>query len=386
MYAIAMGGLLFMLLGPLAAHGVQAAGVAAGTYRCASYNVSGRGGSCRTFQPLILRADGTYQYSSTRGSWSVPDGRLQLSESRLWGSGEILGGDTLRFEYDYKGWRHTVTWVCAECGQQSAVRAPSTARASSAGGRSVGVTLTLEFAERIGGVSGFVIVPADAARRYTHNAPLPEGAVQGVAWETSATAIGLATGRNKLPTGRKYAVFLSWPRESIPVAVLDLPRVSTDYATTLRATLDGNAVLASLGVAQAAPPTSAKPPAPASPATAAQPAAPAPYPARAAYPTAAPSGANAFASDLLPYPGTSTPAASSSLPYPGDTSTTPSTAPASGPLPYPSATSPTPSAPSYPAPSGTTPPAAVGAPSAGQAAPYKCHPLIPKYSQPGCVE
>ncbi len=210
--------------------------LAAGSYRCSSYNVSGGGGSCRTMQPLVLRADGTYQHSSTQGRWSAQGGKLHLSESRLWGTGEILGKDTIRFEYDYRDWRHTVTWICQECGYGEAPR-PSTPAAAPQGGY-MGVSLTLEFGTRIGGVSGFVIIPAESARSYTHNAPLPEGAVQGLAWESGATSVALSTNRNnKLRSGRQYVVFLAWPRETIPVALLDLPPGNADYSATLPASL-----------------------------------------------------------------------------------------------------------------------------------------------------
>lgn len=213
-----------------------AAEIGSGSYRCASYNVSGGGGSCRTMQPLVLRANGTYQHSSTQGRWSAQGGRLHLSESTLWGTGEILGRDTIRFEYDYRGWRHTVTWICQECGYGEAPR-PSTPAAAPQGGY-VGVSLTLEFGTRIGGVSGFVIIPAESARSYTHNAPLPEGAVQGLARESGATSVALATNReNKLRSGRQYVVFLAWPRETIPVALLDLPPGNADYSATLPASL-----------------------------------------------------------------------------------------------------------------------------------------------------
>ncbi|MEW5863079.1 MAG: hypothetical protein AB1773_05725 [Pseudomonadota bacterium] len=232
-----------------------AATLAPGTYRCVSYNVSGGGGSCRNMQPLVLNGDGTYRYSSTRGRWSVRNGRLVLSESELWGPGEILGRDTVRFAYDYRGWRHVVTWSCQDCAGD---RAPP---ARAAGGSYVGVSLTLEFDQEIGGVSGFVIVPAEHARSYTHNAPLPPGAVQGLAWERSATAVSLATNKqNPLLSGRRYVVFLSWPRETIPVAVLDLPPTRDDFSATLRATRDGAAVLRRLGSAAAAP-QAATPPA-----------------------------------------------------------------------------------------------------------------------------
>jgi len=214
----------------------QASVPAAGTYRCASYNVSGGGGSCRTMQPLVLRADNTYQYSSTKGRWSEQGDMLYLSASRLWGPGRILGSDTIRFEYDYRGWRHTVTWVCQECGGTGKI-APTSGMAAAQGGYA-SVSLTLEFETSVGGVSGFTIVPVGSATGYTHNAALPEGAVQGLAWELSATTVALATNRsNKLRRGRQYVVFLAWPRETLPVASFDLRADSGDYQATLPASL-----------------------------------------------------------------------------------------------------------------------------------------------------
>lgn len=239
-----MQAVILFSLGGLAATVHAAPDLIPGTYRCSAYNVSGGGGSCRNMQPLQLRADGSYQHSSTRGHWRSEEGKLLLSESRLWGPGEITGSDTVRFEYDYRGWRHTVTWVCRDCASASAA---STTGPSTRGGL-VGVSLTLEFGEPIGGVSGFSIVPAEAARHYSHHAPLPKGAVQGVAWEVSSTAVALATNRNnQLMSGRRYVVFLAWPRETIAVALLDLPPTDEDYAATLPATLDGAGVSAQLG-------------------------------------------------------------------------------------------------------------------------------------------
>lgn len=214
--------------------------LAPGTYRCASYNVSGGGGSCRTMQPLVLHADQSYQLSSTRGRWLVQGGRLQLSESRLWGPGQILGPDTVRFEYDYRGWRHTVTWICQQCGATPASASttrPSNAGATAApGGAFRGVSLTLEFTTAVGGVSGFTIVPAESAPAYTHNAALPEGAVQGLAREVGSRSVALATSAgNRLRSGRQYVVFLAWPRETLPVAAFTLPPGGTDYQATLTA-------------------------------------------------------------------------------------------------------------------------------------------------------
>ncbi len=209
-----------------------------GTYRCASYNVSGGGGSCRTFQPLVLSADGTYRHSSTQGYWRVQGTQLLLSESTLWGPGEVIGNDAIRFEYDYRGWHHILTWVCESCGA-GAADSPAAESAVSLSPGHVGITLTLEFNQAIGSVSGFVVVPAETAGRYTHNAPLPQGAIQGLAWETGPTVVQLASNRyNKLMSGRRYVVFLAWPRETLPVAILDLPPTQQDYAARLPARLN----------------------------------------------------------------------------------------------------------------------------------------------------
>ena len=221
----------------------QTGTLAPGSYRCASYNVSGGGGSCRNMPRLILHADQSYQFSSTQGRWLAQGGRLQLSESKLWGPGQILGPDTVRFDYDYRGWHHTVTWLCQQCGS-APVSAPSmqpgnstaSAAPAGAGGGYRGVSLTLEFASAVGGVSGFTIVPAESAPAYTHNAALPQGAVQGLAREVGAKSVALAThASNKLRGGRQYVVFLAWPRETLPVASFTLPPGSTDYQATLSA-------------------------------------------------------------------------------------------------------------------------------------------------------
>lgn len=217
--------------------------LAPGSYRCASYNVSGGGGSCRNMQPLVLRGDHSYQFSSTTGRWSTQGGRLQLSQSTLWGPGQILGRDTVRFEYEYRGWRHTVTWICQQCGGEQTAAQPGpgatvapTAAPTAATGGYRGVSLSLQFDSAVGGVSGFTIVPIEFARAYTHNAPLPEGAVQGLARELGARSVALATSAaNRLRSGREYVVFLAWPRETLPVASFTLPPGSGDYQATLAA-------------------------------------------------------------------------------------------------------------------------------------------------------
>lgn len=244
---------LIMAMGTLVAVTVSDASgetgkVAQGTYRCSSYNVSGAGGSCAKMQPLVLNADGGYRYSSTHGRWSVRDGRIFLSESGFWGPGKIVGNDTIRFEYDYRGLRHVVTWGCQGCDSAGTKGTGRSTGAMTPAGAYVGVSLALEFDTSVGGVATFTIVPAEAAASYSHNALLPEGAVQGLARETGRTTVALATNRyNNLRSGKQYVVFLSWPSETVAVALLELPPVTSDYTATLRATLDGAAVLGGVG-------------------------------------------------------------------------------------------------------------------------------------------
>lgn len=431
-----------------------------GTYRCSAYNVSGGGGSCRNVPPLVLVADGSYQFSSSRGRWSIYGGKLLLSEAQIWGQGEILGSNTVRFEYDYRGWRHTVIWVCQECASAS----QGTVNPSN--GPFVGVSLTLQFSQQVGGVSGFTIVPVESARNYAHNAPLPNGAVQGLAWEAGPTSVGVATNRNnKLMSGRRYVIFLAWPRESIPVAIMEIPPMDRDYTATLPATLDGASILAQLDggsvsipppgqfpseAQQALPPGTytQPPPVPSEPpqgyppptpvtqggmAEGGMPAAPngsAPSPQTGSEGRsglqelmntvndlgkafegltrrgkkerkpdesggASPSNQSAYPPAQPAYPGPDPSTSYQPTPsaYPGpDPSSNPSAPPAgypgtgysdSNPSGYPASPPPT-----YD--SGGTVPSYGGA-QGGQAAtppplPPKCNPLIPKYSQPGCVE
>lgn len=221
--------------------------IAVGSYRCLSYNVSGGGGSCSSFQRLELNPDGSYQFSSTRGRWSVEDGNLVLSSSKLWGPGKILPDATLRFEYDYRGWHHVLTWTCQGCPTAPASAGQPGPAGTTAGPGGIGITLTLQFTQSIHGVTGFVMVPAEAAERYQHNDPLPPGAVSGLAFETGTNAVKLTTNRdNKLPPGKRYVVFLTWARETIPVAILDMPRITQDYISSMAGNLDGSAVLAKL--------------------------------------------------------------------------------------------------------------------------------------------
>lgn len=88
----------------------------AGHYRCLSYNVSGGGGSCRLAPSLTLNPDGTYRMSSERGTWRVAGDRVHLSASKIRGPGRLVKDNRMVFEYTYRGWQHTITYGCTDCG------------------------------------------------------------------------------------------------------------------------------------------------------------------------------------------------------------------------------------------------------------------------------
>ena len=85
----------------------------AGVYRCWKYNVGGAGKRC-TSPPLILRENGTYKMSSEAGTYKVEKGQVILSESKIRGPGKIADENQITFEYTYKGWKHSVTYLKQE--------------------------------------------------------------------------------------------------------------------------------------------------------------------------------------------------------------------------------------------------------------------------------
>ena len=114
-----IGGVVLLLIGI----GVSYAhAVPSGTYRCWQYNVSGGGGSCRLASPIVLKSDGTYQESRTAGTYEVRGDRVLFSRSTIRGPGRFEGGNRIRFEYDYKGFHHDVTYLCRDCRPASSRR------------------------------------------------------------------------------------------------------------------------------------------------------------------------------------------------------------------------------------------------------------------------
>lgn len=100
----------------------------AGRYRCWSYNVSGGGGSCRMAPPLVLHQDGTYEMSSERGTYTVEGDRIALSKSAIRGPGRLQNGNQIVFDYNHRGRRHTVTYLCQECAPSPEPSSPKSDR------------------------------------------------------------------------------------------------------------------------------------------------------------------------------------------------------------------------------------------------------------------
>lgn len=295
-----------------------------GTYRCSAYNVSGGAGSCRNMPSLVLHPDGSYQFSSTRGRWSVNGGKLLLSEAQIWGMGEILDSSTVRFEYDYRGWRHTVTWLCQECAPTSG-SPPVSHKVADGSGLQEFMNTVNEVGKAFDGLRG---------RGKKDRKPAESGGTQPS--PPPAYPPGQSTYSGSDPSAYPAAQ----PAYPAPDPSASNPQASPGYPGG--------------GPPQSYPSDSPAYPGPAP--SAAYPPSPAGYPdggSPSSYPAASP-GYSA-----------------------GGTSTSASN---------PAAPSPTP-APADPGRSGQGygPPPDGQAPSPPSQQP-KCHPLIPKYSQPGCVE
>lgn len=212
-----------------------------GTYRCASFNMAGAGGSCRLTPPIEIRADGSYRESSTNGSYRIDDDQILFSASTIRGPGKLLPDARLQFEYTYQGRAHTVTYYCAQhCAQQDTTGTTATKMAA-ASGKPVRLDLTLRFAKP-DGVLGWAatahLVPYAAARAFldaSQKTP-PAGSSTGLARQQGRSAVVAATFR-QARGGVRYVVFLDTGREHLPVALLDLADGPAEQSVALAASL-----------------------------------------------------------------------------------------------------------------------------------------------------
>ena len=73
--------------------------VISGSYRCLQ---TSRGQSCRSFPPIVLKTDGTYSISLEKGTYSIDESSISLSESKIRGVGAFNKPHTeIQFKYKY---------------------------------------------------------------------------------------------------------------------------------------------------------------------------------------------------------------------------------------------------------------------------------------------
>lgn len=89
-----------------------------GTYRCWQFNLNGRilsTNSCRTYSPIVLNADGTYNISSEHGTYTISGDQITLSESKIRGVGTLKEGNMqIYFKYSYNGSDYETTYLLQE--------------------------------------------------------------------------------------------------------------------------------------------------------------------------------------------------------------------------------------------------------------------------------
>jgi len=185
----------------------------AGTYRCWSFNVGGRGGVC-TNPPLVLNQNGTYTLSSEKGKITIKDQSIILSQSKFRGPGILTDdGMQIQFKYKYKGLQQTVTYLRAATAEKS--------------GKLVFLELTVKYLKEQGWLDWVSTVELEAI---------------GGNDKTIYTALGWGQdGRSVkgnfktgVPGGVEYSVFLNTGTDRVLVGKIDLKKKSGEAKETLR--------------------------------------------------------------------------------------------------------------------------------------------------------
>lgn len=184
-------------------------GKISGTYRCWSYNVSGGSGNCRIAPPIILNTDGTYSMSSEKGTYKIQGSTITLSQSKIRGPGTIVEGNKIRFEYNYNGLQHTITYL-KDAGDDGKVS-----------GEEVVVELTLQYDAKdssLGYIGTVVLVPKGENIETASYQPTAIALYDG---EKKITA-SFFKQTNKVKNGRIYEVYTSSGSENRLVGIIDL--------------------------------------------------------------------------------------------------------------------------------------------------------------------
>ncbi len=226
----------------------SAAALQFGSYRCSAYNVSGIGGaSCRLTPPIVINPDGSYQESSTQGTYKVSGNRIDFSESTVRGPGMIMGQNQsifhtqIIFEYDYLQRRHTVTYLCEDCNLPDVKHGASGTAA--AGAPPVRAEVRLHFARADGFLDWATrayLIPREHAGAFAAS-PLrpsspPPGAVQGSAGRSGPQTVDTSFKRAHVEVD--YVVFLQSFSQRIAVASLRLPKAPAAQPLTVSASFD----------------------------------------------------------------------------------------------------------------------------------------------------
>ena len=190
----------------------------AGTYRCASFNVDGRGGRC-TSPPLVLQTGGQYQMSSEHGTYTVRNNRIFLSESRIRGAGRLQGDTEIVFEYTYRGLPQTVTY------RREPEAAPQYSANQPGKTSFVPVSFTMTFSA------------ADGSVGWINSANLvPEGGAKEDGYETLAITGGKQTVNayfKAVATGRIYTLLVGSGFDTRVLARIDLRKATGSVKLTV---------------------------------------------------------------------------------------------------------------------------------------------------------
>ena len=197
----------------------------AGSYRCWSYNVSGGGGgNCRLFAPLILRADGTYSLSSEVGTFRVEGDAINLSESKIRGTGKLLeGGMQIRFEYDYNGWHHTLTYL-KEGGVLPKTDEPE------ATAKTIEVTIRIIFPQ--GDYSADSVNTMTLFEKGTKN-QIGQSLAYPIDRQTIEAWFSKRPPKEGVMTGKVYDIFVSSGFDEWKVGELDVTKATADFTATI---------------------------------------------------------------------------------------------------------------------------------------------------------
>ena len=220
-WSLSFLGFLGFLVLLLYAPAVRAQSGVAGTYRCMSFNVGGRGGRC-TSPPLVLQANGQYQMSSEHGTYTVKGNQIVLSESKIRGAGRLHDNEIV-FEYTYRGLQQTVTY------RREAEAAPPAIGHESSDAQQpdyVPVSVTIEFPE------------SDGSPSWVNTAQLvPSSGDKDDTYETLAVTDGKQTVKayfKAVATERVYTLLVGSGFENRPLARVDLRKTASPVKLTVQ--------------------------------------------------------------------------------------------------------------------------------------------------------